>query len=183
MSSIAFTNAAEGHGVLISETGVERLQLVARAGASTFLLGGNRTHGGMTSGPNPYEMLSAALGACTAMTLRLFAERNGYPLDKVEVSVTPHRASPGGRDGFERVIVLEGNLDERQRGRLLQAANACPVGMAIGRASDVRTIVSPAGDRAPMSPASSEYMRDLQAVVDAEELELRHAAADLDARD
>jgi hypothetical protein len=57
VNSYIFNSAAAGHTVLVTETGVEPLQLVARTGTSTFLLGGSRANGGLTSGPDPYEML------------------------------------------------------------------------------------------------------------------------------
>lgn len=98
MSSIAFEASAARDSLLVSETGVERLQLVGGIGSSTFLMGGPQKEGEATSGPNPYELLSASLAACTAMTVRLYSDRKGYPLDRVQVAVSFQRSPVEGRD-------------------------------------------------------------------------------------
>src|ERR1700749_77757 len=106
-----------GENVLVAETGVGRLQMGARTASAAFLIDEPTSVGGLGSGPNPYDLLSAALGACTAMTLRLYADRKGWPLAKVQVSVRHHRASLNARDLFERSITIEGPLDEAQKAR------------------------------------------------------------------
>src|ERR1700748_2176933 len=82
----------EAHGsVLISETGVERYQLIGRTGPVAFLMGGAINHGGLKSGPGPFDLLASALGACTAMTIRAYGERKGLPLMRVQVNVVHQR--------------------------------------------------------------------------------------------
>jgi putative redox protein len=95
--------------------------------------------GGTAAGANPYELLSASLAACTAMTVRLQARRRKIPLSPVEVAVSYHHAGDGGRDSFERSITLEGNLGDEKRAQLMQAANMCPVGRTLGLSADIRT--------------------------------------------
>ena len=113
--------------------------LNGRAGASVFSIGGPDGRGGTAAGANPYELLSASLAACTAMTIRLQARRRKVPLSRVEVAVSYHHGADGGRDSFERSIRLEGNLGEEERAQLMQAANMCPVGRTLGLSADIRT--------------------------------------------
>jgi putative redox protein len=93
--------------------------------------------GGADAGPDPYALLLAALGACTSMTLQIYARRKGWPLERVSVELDFSRAyaedclnCEDPRALLERVdrrIVLEGPLDEAQRARLAEIARKCPV--------------------------------------------------------
>jgi len=93
--------------------------------------------GGTDAGPSPYELLVAALGTCTTMTLRMYADRKGWPLHDVEVRLGHQKVhstdcagceeSPRAIDRISRELILEGPLDERQRQRLLEIADRCPV--------------------------------------------------------
>jgi len=109
--------------------------------------------GGRDTGPSPYEYLLAGLGACTAMTLRMYAQRHGWPLDKIAVELKHDRVTTeDGKkiDRFHRVIRLEGELDESQRARLLEIAEKCPVSRTLQRASVVDTrLAEPALVEAP----------------------------------
>ena len=73
------------------------------------------------------------------MTIRLQARRRKIPLSHVEVAVSYHHGGDGGRDSFERSITLEGNLRDHERSQLMQAANMCPIGRALGLSADIRT--------------------------------------------
>jgi putative redox protein len=93
--------------------------------------------GGAGAGPNPYELLLSALGACTAMTVRLYAQRKGWPLQAVEVTLHHQRihaedcADCETREGFldkiTKDLALVGPLDAEQRLRLADIAERCPV--------------------------------------------------------
>lgn len=93
--------------------------------------------GGADSGPNPYDLLLAALGACTAMTVRMYANLKQLPLTRVSVDLEHDKVHAadceecetreGKIDRIERVMTLEGDLDEAQRAKLLEIANKCPV--------------------------------------------------------
>ncbi len=146
----------------MSETRLGRLQMVVRSGAYAFIADEPRAVGGLGSGPDPYGMLAGALGACTAMTIRLYAERQGWPLERVEVSVKHHRASLEARDLFERAIHLAGPLDADQRQRLLEIAERCPVHKTLDRGSDVRTALTPAMAPDAGEGPGSEHMRDME---------------------
>ena len=93
--------------------------------------------GGHDTGPGPYDLLMASLGACTSMTLRMYANRKKWPLEKVTVRLRHEKihaqdcedceTKEGKLDRFDREITMEGALDETQRQRLLDIADRCPV--------------------------------------------------------
>lgn len=99
--------------------------------------------GGADLGPNPYELLLAALGACTAMTVRLYAARKGWPLESVEVALQHEQihaedcAECETREGFldriTKLLTFHGPLDAEQRLRLAEIAELCPVQRTLTR--------------------------------------------------
>lgn len=130
------------------------------AGRHRFLADEPAAIGGFDAGPTPYDLLSAALGACTSMTLRMYADRKGLPLERVVVEVTHGRVHADDADGadgpagvsgvggtgrraqidhFERVVHLEGDLDEAATDRLLQIADRCPVHRTLERSARITT--------------------------------------------
>ena len=94
-------------------------------------------YGGTDSGPSPYDLLSAALASCTVMTLNMYARRKQLALDSVRVDVQHGKihakdcldcsSNAGKIDRFKRLLYLEGNLDQKQRQRMLEIADRCPV--------------------------------------------------------
>jgi putative redox protein len=127
-----------GETTLVAETHLGKYQVEARVGDAALLIDEPVAAGGLGSGPNPYNLLSAALGACTTMTIRLYADRKGWPLKHVEVAVRHDRAGLQARDRFEVDIKLEGALDDAQRARLMDIAERCPVHLTLARGSDVQ---------------------------------------------
>ena len=107
--------------------------------------------GGTETGPTPYDLVAAALGTCTAMTLRLYADRKGWPLDGVDVHLTHARVHaldcaaceghPRGMDEVTRVVTLRGPLSDEQRARLLEIADRCPVHETLVRG--IRVVTRP----------------------------------------
>src|SRR5262245_28362617 len=85
------------------------------------------TDGGEDGGPAPHDFLLAALGACTSMTVKLYADRKGWPLERVHVELEQAKDGAGAGHVIRRVILLEGPLDDEQRARLLEIAGKCPV--------------------------------------------------------
>jgi uncharacterized OsmC-like protein len=107
--------------------------------------------GGTDTGPNPYDLLIAALGACTSMTISLYARRKQWPLDDVTVTLRHSKVhavdcedcetKPAMIDRIERSIELYGALSEEQRARLLEIANKCPVHKTLTSKIEIETLL------------------------------------------
>ncbi|WP_426152403.1 OsmC family protein [Pseudomonas sp. DC3000-4b1] len=95
-------------------------------------------------GPGPHELLLSALGACTAITLGLYAQRKQLYLQRIEVSLgISLEDAAAGLTRIERQITLEGELDQAQRERLLQVANACPIHRLLTGSVEVHSALTP----------------------------------------
>ena len=136
----------EGHadGVLVEETGGGAYQARVRIGPHVFLADEPESLGGLGSGPSPFELVSAGLGACSVMTMRMYAARKGWPLERAAVRVVhSKRKDQTPADVFRRVISIKGPLDETQSTRLLEMADRCPVDLTLVRGSEVETELLP----------------------------------------
>src|SRR3569832_856128 len=132
---------AVGETIVIDETKAGKFQVQVHAGTGTFVVDEPVPVGGLGSGPNPYDLLSAALGSCTLMTVRQYADLKKWPLTRVRVKVTHHRDGLNGRDVFDREIELEGPIDAAQKQRLTAVAERWPVHLTLTKGSDVQTYV------------------------------------------
>ena len=122
--------AVAGHGKFGTEV---------HTASHRFIVDEPRTYGGDDTGPTPYDLLNAALGTCTAMTIKMYAESKGWPLDGVTVAVRHERSHADECDHVEalakgmkvqalhRTIGISGELDDEQRARLIEIADKCPV--------------------------------------------------------
>ena len=126
--------------IVRSESG---MSAQAEMGAHQLTVDEPVSAGGQDSGPCPYDLLLAALGACTALTVRLYAQRKAWPLESVEVRLSHERihaedcaeceTREGMLDRINKDLVLNGALDAEQRERLAEIAERCPVQRTLTR--------------------------------------------------
>jgi putative redox protein len=136
--------------VVVRETRAGRFQQAIKVGRHRLLADEPVAVGGLDSGFGPYDLMLAGLGACTSMTLRLYAERKAIPLDRVIVWLAHSRihaadcenceTKEGMLDRIDRTITLSGNLTEEQRQRLIEIADKCPVHRTLTSEIDIRTV-------------------------------------------
>jgi len=114
--------------VVVQENGQGRYQQTVIAGEHRLIADEPVSVGGADTGPAPIEFVMAGLGACTSMTLRMYAERKALPLTRVRVEMTHQKVEADGttRDRILRTITLEGDLTPEQRARMLEIAGRCP---------------------------------------------------------
>jgi len=149
--ALAEHRARAGEGeVTVAETGEGKFAQVVSVGGRHVLRADEPvSYGGDDTGPGPYDYLLAGLGACTTMTVRMYADRKGWPLDTVSVKLNHakiHAADcadcetrDGKLDQIERELTLSGALDADQRQRLLEIADKCPVHRTLHSEVKVRT--------------------------------------------
>ncbi|HLK23650.1 MAG TPA: bifunctional alpha/beta hydrolase/OsmC family protein [Caulobacteraceae bacterium] len=156
-----------GGDVHVEETGAGAFQVEVRVRGARFFADEPLDVGGLGSGPSPYELLAAGLGACTSMTTRLYAKQKGWPLERVRV-VVRHEKVPGQTppDSFHRAVDFEGPLDDAQRARLIEIADKCPVHRTLE--SGARVVSDAFGDAslasaAPPAAGADQHFCDMDA--------------------
>lgn len=146
--------------VRVTETGEGKFQNALQAGRHRLFADEPESAGGLDSGPSPYDFLSIALGACTSMTLRVYAEHKKLTLGRISVDVShtkihakdceectePERGSGARIDRFERVISVEGEVSEELRAKIAEIAAKCPVHRTLETVAKVATVVRPESD-------------------------------------
>ena len=123
--------------VVVRETRNSKFQNAVIVGPHHLLADEPAAVGGEDTGPGPYDYVLAGLGACTSMTMRMYAERKSLPLERVTVTLSHNKihaedcaeceTKVGMLDQFDRVIAMEGPLDAEQRKKLMEIADKCPV--------------------------------------------------------
>jgi len=123
--------------VVVRETRAGKFQQTVTSGPHQMLADEPVTAGGEDTGPGPYDFVLAGLGACTSMTMRMYADRKSLPLDRITVTLKHSKihaedcaeceTKEGMLDQIDRVIAIEGALDADQRKRLMEIADKCPV--------------------------------------------------------
>lgn len=136
---------------VVTQTGNDGFTTEIKAGFHLLTADEPTSVGGNDFGPSPYEYLLSALGACTSMTMQMYAKRKGWPLDSVKVHLSHNKdyhqdceaceKSGSKLDIINRSIEIEGVLDEKQRERLMQIADKCPVHKTLHSEIKVKTTV------------------------------------------
>jgi len=154
-------------GIIARPTGRGKFETALSVRSATIIADEPEEVGGGGAGPTPYELLSAALAACTSMTISLYAARKGWELPGFRVEVA-HRvvAGTGGappRDRFDRIIAFDVPPDEERRARLLEIADKCPVHRTLSRESAIVTCTA-APDVHPEGEPPGRHERDMEQV-------------------
>jgi len=141
--------AAAPGTVVVQETGEGPFAQRIAAGRHALRADEPADFGGLDSGPGPYDLLLAGLGACTSMTLRMYANRKGWPLDQVSVTLAHEKihardcadceTKVGRIDRITRQLSMAGDLDTVQRAKLLEIADKCPVHRTLNSAVSIVT--------------------------------------------
>jgi putative redox protein len=133
----AAASSAAPRQVVVRETRDSKFQNAVIVGPHHLLADEPVAVGGADTGPGPYDYVLAGLGACTSITMRMYADRKALPLDRLTITLSHNKIhaedcaeceTKGGMlDQFDRVIAMEGTLDAEQRKRLMEIADKCPV--------------------------------------------------------
>ncbi|MFP5040588.1 OsmC family protein [Parasediminibacterium sp. JCM 36343] len=114
-------------------------QVTLTSNSHQFIADEPLTVGGKDTGPAPDNILEAALASCTAITLRMYADRKQWPVESIDVAVQVQRID--NKTVFTRNITLHGQIDEEQKERLLQIAKACPVSKSLMGEIEINSLI------------------------------------------
>jgi uncharacterized OsmC-like protein/pimeloyl-ACP methyl ester carboxylesterase len=149
----AEASSAQPGKVLVRETREGKFTNQVFVGAHVIRADEPVAAGGLDTGPGPYDLLCASLGACTSITLRTYADFKGIPLERVSVELEHNKiyaadcgeceTREGKIDRIDRQITLEGELDAQQRAKLLEIADKCPVHRTLHSEVLIKTVLAP----------------------------------------
>jgi uncharacterized OsmC-like protein/alpha-beta hydrolase superfamily lysophospholipase len=147
---VTVVSEPEPRKVVVTETGGGKFQQSVLIGPHRLIADEPVAAGGLDSGPGPYDLLLSALGACTSMTMRLYAEHKKLPLERVSVTLSHAKiyaqdceeceTKEGKIDRIDRAITMSGNLSDAERARLMEIADKCPVHRTLHAEVNIRTV-------------------------------------------
>ena len=120
-----------------AEIGSVRYVTAIKAGHHDLTADESPALGGQDAGPSPYELLLAGLGACTAITLKMYAERKDWPLEELAVGLLFQMVD--GKQRIDRTLTVTGGLSDEQRARLADIAERTPVTLTLKSGVEIRT--------------------------------------------
>lgn len=124
---------------VIAVTKKELYKTVVNSTTNTMIVDEPIALGGQNLGFSPQELLASALASCTSITLTMYANHKKWELDEVKVDVSFDRDTKNNITTFKREVHVSGNLDEKQRGRLLTVADACPMHKILMNTVEIET--------------------------------------------
>lgn len=125
-----------------AEIGLDDYRVAIRTGSHELIADEGETLGGKDAGPAPYDLLLSSLAACTAITLRMYAQRKAWPLEGVRLGLL-YRVEDGHAH-IERKVTLLGDLDDAQKARIMEIAEKTPVTLTLKGGVEIRTELSEA---------------------------------------
>ena len=156
--SIVMTDVGP-ESIYLSEGKYGPYQVVVRSASSTLIVDEPFGAGGLGSGPTPFDLLSAALGSCSLMTMRRYATDREWPLERLAVRVTHDRPALTAKDRFLKEFEIIGSLVAAQIHALMDVSMRCPVHVTVARGSDVETRLVRPGEVADLAIGRAAHTR------------------------
>lgn len=140
---------ADNLSIISVETAEGKFQQNVSVGDHQWFADEPESFGGMNTGPSPYDLLLSALGTCTSMTIKMYADRKKWPLESVHIELEHSREHAADCDTcnnddnridvIDRSITLHGDLSDEQRARLMEIADKCPVHRTLENRIDIHS--------------------------------------------
>jgi putative redox protein len=142
-TSCSFLKAHYTMAQILAQIGRDHYRTILNTATNIVVADEPKENGGNGDGFSPAELLASALGTCTCVTLRMYADRKNFALDKIEVTIIFSRDSASNSSSLQRSINLVGDLTDEERQRLLQIANQCFIHKTLSNPIHIETALIP----------------------------------------